>query len=85
MSETTKALTEEQIQKEELLGKIRLQAQEAFPENKVERDGKRIVVTSTSESFLPVEVRKVDGLCAIYGLCYLINASVRNGLQFIIF
>lgn len=78
MSETT-------ILTEEALDKTRCQIQAAFPDNRVEIDGKRIVITSTTESFLPVEVRKVEGLCAMNHMCYIINASVKCGLQFILF
>lgn len=83
--EVNVVLTEEQMRNEERLNNVKTLVQGLFPNNKVEREGDRIALTATTEMFLYTELERVAGVCAIHHLCYYVRASVRNGLQAIIY
>lgn len=83
--EVNVVLTEEQMRNEERLNNVKTLVQGLFPNNKVEREGNRIALTATTEMFLYTELERVTGVCAIHHLCYYVRASVRSGLQAIIY
>lgn len=82
------ALTEEQaaILKEERLNNISDTLIKLFPENKIERKGSYIYLTSTSTTFLGSEIHKLDAITTVFGNAgYYITASIGCGLQAVIF
>ncbi len=81
-----KALTDEQIAKEARLNTMVDVLTEQFPENKVERFGSYIYVTSTSDSFLGSALTKINAVSTLFGGAgYYITASVTKGLQAVLF
>lgn len=73
-------------QKEERLNKMRVMALAAFPDYKVEKDGKYVRVTSNNEMFLSSELKRVEAISSLNGNNgYFINASVGFGLQAVLF
>lgn len=75
-----------QEQKEERLNQMKTMAQAIFPENKVEKDGHYIRITSTRDMFIGSEIKKVEAISSLHGCNgFFLSASVTNGLQAVLF
>lgn len=87
MNETeNKALTEEQIKKEERYNQMIGALTALFPECKIERFNSSVYVTSTSASFIGSEISKLNAVSTLFGNAgFYITASVANGLQAVLF
>ena len=87
MNETeNKALTDEQIAREERLNQMVGVLIAQFPDNRVERSGSYIYVTSNTDSFLGSALGKLNAISTIFGNSgFYITASVTKGLQAVIF
>ena len=57
-----------------------------FPDNKIEKVGMYIYITSTTDSFLGHELNKLNAISTLFGGCgFFISASVSKGLQAVIY
>lgn len=87
MNETeNKALTDEQIQKEERFNQMVGTLTTLFPECKIEKIRNTVYLTSTSASFMGTDIPKLTAVSTIYGGAgFYITASVVSGLQAVFF
>lgn len=73
-------------QKEERLNQMKAMAQAAFPDNRVEKDGSYIRITSTRDMFIGSEIKKVEAISSLHGCNgFFLSASVTSGLQAVLF